>query len=75
MEDEKRTTSSGRFCYHQKDNTLPMCWPLARIIQTFDGNDNIFRVVQVKTQSGVYIRSVSRLIPLRREEPEDRGAD
>ena len=57
----------------KEDNTPPMCWPLARIIQTFDGNDNIVRVVQVKTQTGVYIRPVSRLIPLHREEPEDRG--
>ena len=58
----------------KEDNTPPMCWPLARILQTFDGND-IVRVVQVKTQTGVYIRPVSRLIPLQREEPEDRGAD
>ena len=33
----------------KEDNTPPMCWPLARIIQTFDGNDNIVRVFQVKT--------------------------
>ena len=58
----------------KEDNTRPMCWPLARIIQKFDGNDNIVRVVQVKTQTGVYIRPISRLIPLHREEPEDRGA-
>ena len=49
--------------------------PLARIKQTFDGNDNIVRVVQVKTQTGVYIGPVSGLIPLHREEPEDRGAE
>ena len=59
----------------KEDNTHPMCWPLARIIQTFDGNDNIVRVVQVKTQTGFYIRPVSRLIPLHREEPEDLKAD
>ena len=59
----------------KEDNTPPMCWPLASIIQTFDGNDNIVRVVQVKTQTGVYIRPVSRLIPLHREESEDRGAN
>ena len=58
-----------------EDNTPPMCWPVARIIQTFDGNDNIIRVVQVKTQTGVFIRPVSRLIPLHREEPEDRAAE
>ena len=75
MEDRKRTTSSGDIVIIKDDNTPPMCWPLARIIQTFDGNDKIVRVVQVKTQTGVYIRPVSRLIPLHREESEDRGAD
>ncbi|XP_075241743.1 uncharacterized protein LOC142336715 [Convolutriloba macropyga] len=59
----------------KEDHTPPMCWPLARIIKTFDGNHNIVRVVQVKAQTGVYIRPVSRLIPLHREEPEDCGAD
>ena len=59
----------------KEDNTPPICWQLARIIQTFDGNDNIVRVVQVKTQTGVYIRPVSRLVLLHREEPEDLGAD
>ena len=59
----------------KEDNTPPMCWPLARIIQTFDGNDNIVRLVQIKTQTGVYIRPVSRLIPLHQKAQEDRGAD
>ena len=59
----------------KEDNTRPVFWPLARIIQTFDGNDNIVRFVQVKTQTGLYIRPVSRLIPLHREEPEDLQAD
>ena len=59
----------------KEDNTPPMCWPLARIIQTIDANDINVRVVRVKTQTGVYIRPVSRLIPLHRQEPEDRRAD
>ena len=54
MEDRKRTISSissGRNCDNKEDSTPPICWPLARIIQTFDGNDNIVRNVQVKTQT------------------------
>ena len=58
----------------EEENSPPICWPLAGIIQTFDGNDNIVRVDQVKTQTGVHIRPVSRLKPLHREAPEDRGA-
>ncbi|XP_075248344.1 uncharacterized protein LOC142341306 [Convolutriloba macropyga] len=64
-----------KFFIIKDDNNPPMCWPLARRIQTFDGNDNIVLVVQVKTQTGVYIRPVTRLIPHHREAPEDRGAD
>ena len=47
----------------KEDNTPPMWSPPARITQTFDGND-IVRVVQLKTQTGVYSRPVSRLISL-----------
>ena len=36
----------------------------------FDGNDKIVRVVQVRNQTGLYIRPVSRLVPLEKEKPE-----
>ena len=67
--------AAGIFVMIKEDNTPPMCWPLDRIMQTIDGNDNIVRVIQMKTQTGVYIRPISRLIHLHREEPEDRRAD
>ena len=51
-------------------NTPAMLWPLARITQIFDGNDKIVRVVQVRTQTGLYIRPVSPLVPLEKEKPE-----
>ena len=36
-------------------------WPLGRIIQVFPGQDNLVRVVLVKTATGVYKRAVTRL--------------
>ena len=43
------------FVIIREDNTPPMCRSLARTTQTFDGNDNIVRDVQVKTETGIYI--------------------
>ena len=63
------------FVIIREDNTLPMCRLLARTTQTFDGNDNIVRAVQVKTQTGFYIRAFSHLILLRREKAKDCRAD
>ena len=54
----------------KEDSTPPMLWPLARITKIFDGNDKIVRVVQVRTQKGLYIRPVSRLVPLEKENPQ-----
>ena len=51
----------------KKDITPPMLWLLARTTKIFDGNDKIVRVVQVRTQTGLYIRSVSRIVPLEKE--------
>ena len=36
-------------------------WPLGRIIQVFPGQDNLVRVVLVKTSTGTYKRAVTRL--------------
>ena len=36
-------------------------WPLGRIIQVFPGQDNLVRVVLVKTPTGTYKRAVTRL--------------
>ena len=75
MEDKNVQPALEATVIIKEDNTPPICWPPAHITQTSDGNDNIVHVVQVKTQTGIYIRPVSRLIILHREEPEERGAD
>ena len=45
----------------KEDNTLPKCWPLARIIQTFDGHDNnIVRAVQASENTNWSLHQTSR---------------
>ena len=63
MDDRKGNEPALDDCVIIKvDNTPLTCWPLAFITQTLDGNDNIIRFVQLKTQTGVCIRPVSPLI-------------
>ena len=72
MEDRQLRISHGVYRDRQRRQQSP---PLARVAQKFEVNDNLDRVVQEKTQTGVYIGRVSCLKLFLREEPEDRGAD
>ena len=48
-----------------KDDLLPATkWPMARVTEVFKGPDNLVRVVNVKTATGVYKRPVVKLVPL-----------
>lgn len=45
-----------------KEDNVPVCkWPLGRIIKIYPGKDKIIRVVDVKTQTGIFKRTISRL--------------
>ena len=46
-----------------EDNTLPLQWPLARIMEHYDGNDGIARVAKLKTKNAVLIRPIAKLRP------------
>ncbi|XP_055589930.1 uncharacterized protein LOC129742106 [Uranotaenia lowii] len=48
----------------REDNLPPLNWPLARIVAVHPGDDDVVRVVTVKTATGVYKRSAYRLCPL-----------
>ena len=58
----KWTTSStrqfaiGDIFIVKVDNIPPLMWPMSRITKVFDGNDNIIRVAQIKTPTGLYNR-------------------
>ena len=47
-----------------EDGLIPTKWPLARVIKTYPGKDNVVRVVDIKTSSGTYRRPVHKLAPL-----------
>lgn len=45
----------------KEDNVPSFKWPMARITKTVPGKDGKVRVVEVKTQKGVYLRSVTKV--------------
>lgn len=57
----------GSLVILKEDNTPPMYWPMARIVNVFPGSDNLVRAVEVKTANGrVHRRSVTKvcLLPI-----------
>jgi len=54
----------------QDANLVPTKWPLGRVVKTFHGEDRLVRVVDVKTQSGVYRRPVTKVALLLVNETE-----
>ncbi|XP_062714102.1 uncharacterized protein LOC115267934 [Aedes albopictus] len=43
------------------ENTPPMAWPTARVVEIHPGTDGIVRVVSVQTPTGRFIRPVSKI--------------
>lgn len=43
------------------ENTEPMRWPMARILQVHPGSDGVVRVVKVQTPTGRYVRPVAKI--------------
>lgn len=54
----------GSMVLLKEDNTPPLQWPLGRICEVFPGDDGKVRVISVKTNSGTYKRSITRVAPL-----------
>ncbi|XP_076394339.1 uncharacterized protein LOC143265527 [Megachile rotundata] len=54
----------GQLVTIREDNIPPMHWRLGRIIAVHAGQDNVVRVVTVKTQDGEFKRCVKKLAPL-----------
>jgi hypothetical protein len=46
------------------DNFPPLQWKLGRVIELFPGKDNIVRVVNIKTASGIFRRPLVKICPL-----------
>lgn len=54
----------GKLVTIRDDNLPPMRWTIGRIVATHPGEDNVIRVVTVKTAHGEYKRSIKNLSPL-----------
>ena len=54
----------GTLVVLKEDNLPPMDWKLGRIVEMHPGQDKIVRIVTVRTNAGIYKRSVTRLYPL-----------
>lgn len=54
----------GTLVIVHEDNVPPLYWVLGRIVALHPGDDNVTRVVTVKTINGEYKRSVKRLSPV-----------
>ncbi|XP_066145931.1 uncharacterized protein [Euwallacea fornicatus] len=46
------------------EQTHPLRWPLARVVEVFTGKDNLVRVIKVKTQGGEYTRAITKVCSL-----------
>lgn len=59
----KRTSNPavGDLVIIREDNIAPSKWPLGRIIELHPGKDGLVRVVKVKTRTGEYTRSITKL--------------
>ncbi|CAK9806969.1 hypothetical protein ANTQUA_LOCUS5085 [Anthophora quadrimaculata] len=54
----------GTLVLLKEENLPPMRWSIGRIVETHPGEDEVIRVVTIKTASGVYRRSVKNICPL-----------
>lgn len=51
----------------REDNIPPLKWPLARIFEIMPSSDGKVRVVKLRTNDGIFTRSISKLCPLPKE--------
>ena len=49
---------------------VPTQWPLGKVLKAFTGSDGLVRVVEVKTQSGIFTRPVHKIALLLPNETE-----
>ena len=58
---EQENLKVGDIVFLNDDNSPPMMWPMAIVTKVFKGNDDVARVVEIRTRRGSYVRPVIRL--------------
>ncbi|GBO43773.1 hypothetical protein AVEN_79693-1 [Araneus ventricosus] len=61
---KKDNIKIGDMVLIKEDNVPVSNWPLGHVVKLYPGKDNIIRVVDIKTKTGIFKRSVSRLCVL-----------
>ncbi|GBO10230.1 hypothetical protein AVEN_167601-1, partial [Araneus ventricosus] len=65
---KKDNLREGMIVIVKEDNLPPCKWALAQIIEIVRGTDNHIRVVKLKTASGTFMRSISKICVLPNQE-------
>ena len=63
--DNIKNIDVGQVVMITKENTSPLSWPIGRVVSVHPSADGIVRVVSLKTNNGIKIRPVNKLIPLK----------
>lgn len=58
-----------------EDNVPPQCWKYGKIVKTYPGSDSLVRVADVKSATGIFKRSISKLAPLPTKDNENLQRD
>jgi len=56
-----RNLAEGDIVVLREDGTIPMKWPLGRVVKVYLGKDNLARVALVKTTKGVYKQPITKM--------------
>lgn len=69
--DTMRNIKIGSLVILREDNTPPLSWPMARVINVFPGHDGKVRTVEVKTPNGkTHVRSITKVSVLPLEQAD-----
>lgn len=64
----------GTIVLLKEDNTPPLKWCLARIVEVLPGKDGRVRAVKVKTSTGEFTRSITKIVPLPLQDPQSQSS-
>ena len=59
-----RNVSVGDIVILRDESTFPTKWPIAKVVEIHRGNDNLVRVVTLKTAKGIYKRPIHKIVLL-----------
>ena len=60
----KRSIQKGDVVLLKDQELFTRSWPLACVEETHPGKDGLVRVVSVRTEKGIYLRPITKLVPL-----------